>query len=226
MKLEIIFENKYFLIINKPTNLHSVALKDKKNTSVASLLLERYPYLAEISNEAGLVQRLDYETTGCLLCAKTKPTYLNLKNQIKNKLIRKEYIIIVDNIFNKEETVISYIGSRYRGSKKVLCLKEPEARLQYAKTIFFPLQTIPQKNISFVLAKTQTGRRHQIRSQIASLGFPLCGDALYGSKQKLTEKFDLNEKIKFYLHAKVIIFTDPQSGKEITFEAENPYINL
>ena len=174
----------------------------EQTQSIAELVIAQYPTQRALGDEAGLLQRLDFETSGCLLIARSESVFDALKKQIKDHDITKDYLFLTDSIpsalaKDQDLEAAHYLGSRYRRSKKTSISDTTQPRFQLAKTVF----TLEKKlnDIFLVRAKTNYGRRHQIRAQASKLGMPLLGDSLYGS-----EKQPLNSCPAFTLHAESI----------------------
>ncbi len=181
--IEIIYESESFGALNKPPLIHSTG----KN-SIEELL----------GNRGALVQRLDYETSGVMLFEKTPC----LKELIKEKKIEKSYLCILSGVLKMETIISGYLGSRYRGSKKVTYSKTKKPRFSFFETKITPLKTCDNKTL--VRATTTTGLRHQVRVSCSKAGFPLLGDKLYGGSSEL---------YPFFLHAESVLFPD---GLKIT----------
>ena len=113
----------------------------------------------------------------------------------------KEYLAIIEGSFTKKLKHNAFIGSRYRGSQKVTISEKERKRFLYAE-LTAQLELKLTDKISLVRVRTAYGRRHQVRAQLAALGFPLLGDTLYGAKKKTST---LSNKLpKFVLHAEKI----------------------
>jgi 23S rRNA pseudouridine1911/1915/1917 synthase len=209
----ILYEDDDLYVIDKPAGIHSVMLEGG-GISIAELLLEQNPALAKISknpNDAGLVQRLDLDTSGCLLAAKNKNTWEKLFLMLKNGEIKKSYLAVVEGIFAEPQVVESFIAPRSRHSKKVQVLRKEKPRSLSAYSEFFPKEINQEQQISLVEGHAPTARRHQIRAHLAYLGFPLVGDVLYGSKRTLPNDF----KRSFFLHAATLSFKHPTLETEL-----------
>jgi 23S rRNA-/tRNA-specific pseudouridylate synthase len=176
--IEIIYETQTFGALNKPPLIHSTG-KD----SVEEWLGER----------GKLVQRLDFETSGVMLFEKTPC----LKDLIKRKLIIKNYLCLVSGKLSKPVLVGGYLGSRYRGSKKVSYSKTKKDRFREFETKITPIKLIGKNTL--VSAETRTGLRHQVRASCAIVGHPLVGDFLYGGGKSV---------YPFFLHAESVILPD------------------
>ena len=219
-KLEILYEDNDIFVINKPAMLYSVMLKEDENqSSLAKILLQDNPWLALVSNkkeDAGLLQRLDFETSGCILGAKNAKVWQILFNKLKAGEIHKTYLAMVEGSFKEKVHLETFLGSKGRHSQKVQIIRNPrQARTLPASSDFFPYSYNEKENISLVLAKVPTARRHQIRAHLSYLGYPLLGDTLYGSRKSFS--FDQNRK--FFLHAMLLEFPHPITKNELKIES-------
>ena len=217
--LDILFEDSDLLVLNKPSNLHSVSNEKSPEPSLANLLIEYLPSLktaADKEGDAGLIQRLDFETSGIIIAAKNKTVWNSLFSQLKSGEIKKNYLVLVEGYLKEEIDVDTYIGSRHRGSKKVSVTEIPTPRFLQAKSSLKPISYLKTLNASIVEIFASPARRHQVRAHAAYLGFPLYGDTLYGSKKKL------DAAPKFILHAWKSSFTHPNTNKMLSFEAPEP----
>ena len=220
--LKILYEDDDLYIIDKAAGIHSVMLKNG-GVSIAELLLTKNPDLAKVSNhsgDAGLVQRLDFDTSGCLLAAKNRATWEKLFLMLKNGEIKKTYLAIVEGIFNGPKVVDTFIASRSRHATKVQVLRKETPRSQKAHSEFFPKEINQEQQLSLVEGHAPIARRHQIRAHLSYLGFPLVGDVLYGSKHTLPEFFQRG----FFLHAASLSFRHPVLDKELLISSPAPTI--
>lgn len=197
MKLRLLYEDDFLGVVLKPPCIHTVSSKED---SLSSLLTSKSSL-----SESGLIQRLDFETQGVCLFAKTIKSFEFLKDEIKNHRIEKEYVAKIDGEAPRDLFLEGYLGSRYRGSKKVTISKTSQKRFLYFS------MNIKRKDFQHVLVNTNYGRRHQVRAGLSFLGFPLTGDSLYeGSKSEEP----------FYLLASKIKFTHPESSKSIIIDSD------
>lgn len=215
--IDFIYRDQDIFVINKPPALHSVSIATNAH-SLASELVKLTPELAEIHaqvGEAGLVQRLDYSTSGCILGACNVAAHSKLKDFIKQQLIKKTYIALVEQPPSCLEINAS-IGSPYRRAKKVRVYSPDKVRRRAlpARTKVEILKA--SKNGCWVRCFTTTGRRHQIRAHLAHIGSPLVGDTLYGAKGSLAEIIGDNKtQADFILHAESLEFAHPVTGKQL-----------
>ncbi len=220
--LSIHHEDHHLLILKKPSGIHSTHNPKNTEPSVASLLLETFPLLKDIADkpeDAGLVHRLDKETSGLIVAAKTRSVWEHLREQFKQNLIRKLYVALAEGHIEKEYNLENFIGSPYRRGKKVkVYQKKPDhGRVQIARSIITPLKYLSDQNTTCITVEIKTGVRHQIRAHCASLSHPLVGDKLYGAGSALKETFpDLSTR-EFFLHACTLSFTHPASNELVTY---------
>ena len=199
--LEIVYEDPWLSVINKPAGMLSVPGKEDA-VSVYSLMREQYPE----ADGPLTVHRLDMATSGLMLIAKTKRVHQNLQAQFKNRLVRKRYVALLEGIVPKDKGTVDL----------PLCLNPLDrprqmVHTEHGKPAITDYQVLERTRIAFY---PRTGRTHQLRIHAAhplGLHCPIIGDELYG------EKAD-----RLYLHAEYLEFTHPITGEtvRITKEAE------
>lgn len=204
--LEIVYEDPWLSVINKPAGMLSVPGKEDA-VSVYSLMREQYPE----ADGPLMVHRLDMATSGLMLIAKTKRVHQNLQAQFKNRLVRKRYVALLEGIVPKDKGTVDL----------PLCLNPLDrprqmVHTEHGKPAITDYQVLerPDGKRTRIAFYPRTGRTHQLRIHAAhplGLHCPIIGDELYG------EKAD-----RLYLHAEYLEFTHPITGKtvRITKEAE------
>jgi 23S rRNA-/tRNA-specific pseudouridylate synthase len=223
MSLNFLFNDGDVFAVYKPAGAHSVQLRKGGGWSIADELLRAMPSLAQASEkpgDAGLVNRLDEETSGILLGATTRSVWDKLYKQALNGEVHKKYATLVEGRVTKEFTITSFIGTPHRGAHKVKVYeKRPPswARALEGKTTYVPHLYIPLHNVTLLIASASPARRHQVRAHAAHLGVPLIGDSLYGSTKPLPPL--VKSSRRFFLHAYHIAFRHPIFGKEVVVEA-------
>lgn len=197
-KLNIVYEDQWLLIINKPAGMLSVPGKERQ-TSIYDLARKAYPE----ADGPMIVHRLDMATSGLLIIAKDKKTHQHLQAQFKNRSIRKKYIALLDGIVPEDEGTIEL----------PLCpnpLDRPRQMVntQYGKPAITYYQVLERTDkYTRIALYPHTGRTHQLRVHAAhpsGLHCPIIGDELYGKKDK-----------RLYLHAESIEFTHPVNGQSM-----------
>lgn len=212
MDFKILYEDEYIAIISKPQDLvvHPGAGNDK-NTLVNGLLY-RFDKLAETAEEfrPGIVHRLDKDTSGLMIIAKTNEAYEVLVDDFKNSNIYKEYLAIVEGNIENDGLVDEPIGRDPRNRVKMAVVYDNSKK---ALTEYKVLKNFD--NYSLLLVHILTGRTHQIRVHMNYIGHPVVGDLVYGHKNKY--KID-----KQLLHAYKLKFKHPITKKELEFVDDYP----
>ncbi len=226
MALSILFEDDFLLALDKPPAIHSAMVSSSHEPSIAQLLLEQHPELANASakrEDAGLVQRLDYETSGVLLVAKTRPVWDALHEALLAGEIKKSYLCVCEGRFPERQQLTTYIGSPYRRAGKVRVYvaapKKPVRALQ-GSSVFTALAYDEASDLSLIEVQASPARRHQVRAHAAHLGHVLVGDQLYGSMREAPQS--PRSPPAFILHSHEIAFTHPASRQPIRVVANAP----
>lgn len=224
----LLYEDPQIVVINKPPGCHSTDLPGRPSDSVAAWLRNYDPCFAQAGpspEEGGLVQRLDYHTTGCLLAAKNPSVYAILREAVQRGSVNKTYLALLVGQLEQRQIIDSYIGTPYRRARKVKVYRsEPPARCRAlpAHTEIEPLQYITLLDATIAKVSASPARRHQIRAHCALIGHPLRGDSLYNQiaeKPQLSASETLPE---FLLHAAELTLKHPLSDKELTLAAPLP----
>ena len=205
--LDIVYEDDYIIIINKPRNMvvHPAA-GNEEHTLVNALL--NHCKLSMINSERpGIVHRLDKDTTGLIICAKDDETHLKMVDMFSKRDISKKYLAICNGSFSKESGFIDKPIGRDEKDRKKMSVKSKsgkEALTEY---------NILTSNLKYSLVDVtlHTGRTHQIRVHFSSLNHPIVGDETYSNK---------NEKIKAngqMLHSYYLEFSHPITKENLSF---------
>ncbi|XBT18908.1 MAG: RluA family pseudouridine synthase [Candidatus Shikimatogenerans sp. AspAUS03] len=224
--LNILYEDNYILIINKPYNLVVHPIKNKNIISLLDILYYKYKYLTILKKyKIGLINRLDKDTTGIILIAKNLLTLLFLQNQFKNHLIKKTYITIVIGIFSSKKNFFIK-----KNIKK--CKNSIKMRLnKFGKIAITKFKILKQLKYHTVLkCYPITGRTHQIRLHLNSINKSILNDKIYKNNffkcYKKIDKLKLkNIFIKFNrlaLHSYSIKFLHPFYKKKIKIKCKLP----
>lgn len=213
--LEIIYEDKDIIVINKPKGIvvHPAA-GNYSGTIVNALMEHCSDSLSDIGGtiRPGIVHRLDKDTTGVIVAAKNNEAHVKLSAQLKKHSMTRVYEAITDGVISENEGSINApVGRDPRDRKKMaVTLKNSKN----AVTHFKVLKRFPEN--TYVSLSLETGRTHQIRTHMAFIGRPLTGDSVYGRKNM---QFDLSSQA---LHARILGFIHPSTGKYMEFEAPLP----
>ncbi len=220
MDISKIYEDENILVINKPSGLitHPKNAEDKQE-SVTGWLVEQHPEIKTVGEDPlrpGLVHRLDKDTSGLMVISKNQDSFHYLKSLFQDKKIKKFYMALVIGKPKEPKGIIDLpmgrIGmkrtTQVKGNKKLKDKKE--AITEYSTVKNF-------QDFTLLEVSPHTGRTHQIRVHLKSLGTPVAGDPLYGRKDPNGPK----QPERLFLHAYKLQFVSPD-GKSLIFEADLP----
>ena len=213
--LDIIYEDNALIVVNKPRGLVVHPAPGHYQGTLVNALLN-HCCLSSLGAplRPGIVHRLDKDTSGLIIAAKTDAAYAQLVKQFKNRQVEKTYLALVQGHLTLQEGIIDVnIGRHPVNRKKMSVIQSTNLKSRTALTSYRVLKTF--KNASLVEVKIKTGRTHQIRVHFSYLGHPLVGDTTYGGKKGLFEFGQL-------LHAAKIKFFHPSSGEIIELTAPLP----
>lgn len=210
--LEFKFQDKAVFVVEKPPGIHSVGEGD----SLERRLKSKFVQLVGLK-DAGLVQRLDFETTGVIVGGFTEQIATELKYSLSVGRFAKSYLVVVEGACVRGTVVEGYLFSRYRGSAKVSMKTKEGKRSLFSRSVILPIATCGPA--SLVRVDCALARRHQVRVHMASIGFPLIGDALYGAKMKLTDIGLRDHGSDFVLVAESVSFPHPVTKELVTAKA-------
>jgi len=217
--ISIIYEDKNIVAVNKPSGLlvHATENNNKEKTLV-DWILKKYPQIkgvGEDSTRPGIVHRTDKETSGILLIAKNQKTFLFLKKNFQEHLIKKVYRAIVYGSVKKDEGEINFSIGR---SKKDFRLKsaDKKARGQKREALTFYKVLARNDHFSYIEVLPQTGRTHQIRVHLKAINYSVVCDSLYAPARECPEELG-----RLGLHALSLEFKT-QDGIQRLLEAPLP----
>ncbi len=203
--LNIKYEDEDILVISKEQNMVVHPGAGNLSNTLVNALIYRYPQIINVGQEGrpGIVHRLDKDTSGLMMVAKTQRAYESLVIQFKDSLVEKKYLAIVEGKIESEIYIDKPIGRDQRNRIKfaVTNINSKEAR-----TLVKPIKIFD--NYTLVDIKLDTGRTHQIRVHMKYIGHPILGDLIYGNKNKF--KID-----KQMLHSYSLTFNHPFENKRI-----------
>ena len=230
VKLNIVYEDDSVIILNKPAGIPVHPLHHSETGTLANGLVAARPALAEVGGDRlfpALVHRLDTETSGLILAAKTGEAYNNLRAQFSGRKVRKIYTAVVHGKLIKSGRLENYLAHdpKRRGRMRVMeekRLQSTDYRLQPAgekEKIYRAIIDVKaiRKSTDFTLVEVdmKTGITHQIRAQLAHMGNPIVGDKVYGRGEK-------DKVSRHFLHATRLEFIHPVSGKRLVLESPLP----
>ena len=213
--LDIRYEDSDLLVVNKPKGMvvHPAA-GNYEGTLVNALLYHCQDSLSGINGviRPGIVHRIDKDTSGLLIVAKNDFAHISLAEQIKAHSFTREYQTVVYGGFSAEDGTVDAPIGRHSVDRKKMTVTEKNSK--YAVTHYHVIRRY--NGFTHLGVRLETGRTHQIRVHMAYIGHPVAGDPVYGPKKVITS---LNGQC---LHAGLIGFKHPRSGKYIEIESELP----
>lgn len=212
--LNIVYEDSDVIVINKPKNMVVHPAPGNYTGTLVNGLLYHCKDLSGINGviRPGIVHRIDKDTTGILVIAKNDEAHNSLAKQFKDHSIKREYYALVEGRFSKESGTIDKPLGRNKKDRLKMDIVEDGRR---AVTHYEVLEQY-DKCVSLIKCTLETGRTHQIRVHMASIGHPLVGDQVYGYKK---QKFKIEGQA---LHAKTLGFIHPTTGEYIEFTSDLP----
>ena len=214
--LDIIYEDQDVIVVNKPQGMVVHPAAGHPDHTLVNALLFHTKNLAESPEgfRPGIVHRIDKDTSGLLMVAKNAFSRESLEKQLAQKTNKRLYLAIVHGNFSeKSGTIEAPIGRDHYNRKKMAVVENGKN----AVTHFTVLEQF--QKYSLIRCQLETGRTHQIRVHLAYIGHPVAGDPLYGPHHTLKGNGQ-------FLHAQVLGFKQPHSGKWLEFEAQPPQIFL
>lgn len=216
---QILFADDTLVVIDKPSGMVVNASRTAKEQTVQGWFAKKYAIPVsetEFGQKQGIVHRLDKDTSGVMVLAKTVKSYDKLKAQFLERKVTKTYLALVHGRLNPPEGTISLPIDRHPVVKTKFAISGNLSRT--AVTQWTTKQA--WQEFSLLELHPLTGRTHQLRVHLHHLGHPVVSDPLYGFKKKL--KQDLAFCPRLFLHAQSLEFSHPETSKVLRFEAEIP----
>ncbi|MGD1010583.1 MAG: RluA family pseudouridine synthase [Candidatus Aminicenantales bacterium] len=212
--LKVLYADEDVIVLDKPAGL--VVHPGARNASgtLANALLHHFPETAAVGppDRPGIVHRLDKDTSGVMVAARSARAYESLVGQFRRKDVWKTYLGLVWGGITAPEGRINWPIGRHATEGKKISVRSRHPK--DAETFFKVLRTF--RDTTLLEIRPVTGRTHQIRVHLAAAGHPVAGDALYGRK-KAAKKFP-----RLFLHAHTISFLHPRTGERLTFVSQLP----
>ncbi len=207
--LAIVYEDEHMIVVDKPAGMAVHPGPGHSGHTLVNALLAHCPDLPGIGGvqRPGIVHRLDKDTSGLIVAAKDEAAHHGLTRQLAERRMHKTYLALVDGRLQPHEALIDAPIGRDQNNRKRMRLNGAAAR--EAQTSYRVRQHFAGS--SYIEASPVTGRTHQIRVHLASLGHPVVGDAVYGRSTKLVSRQ--------FLHAWRLTLDHPIDGRELSFEA-------
>ncbi len=222
--LDIIYEDDDILVVNKPAGMVVHPACGNYSGTLVNALLNYEGFLTEFNEprdtkdekhilRPGIVHRLDKDTSGVMLVAKTGPALRKLSSQLKNRTMTKKYIAVAKGIVDLDEGIIDLPINHDKKNRMKMVIDRYDGK--EAVTHYKVISRNKEKNFTVLEVTPKTGRTHQIRIHFAHIGHPILGDTLYNGPtiQGLSRQA---------LHAKSISFIHPTKNEIVEFSAEIP----
>lgn len=214
--MKIIYENNNIIVIDKPAGLLVHPTHKQEKDTLVDWILSRYPEIKNVGEKSrpGIVHRLDRDTSGLLIIAKNNDSFNYLKKQFQDRKIEKTYLALVVGKLKEKKGVItktiSLSKKDYKRRSTLLDAHSKPARTEYKVIKEY-------KDYSLLEAKPKTGRTHQIRIHLSSIGHPIAGDKQYKHKRQPTP----DNLTRHFLHAQHLKF-QLSNGRIVEFKSELP----
>lgn len=221
LQIQILYEDSHIIIINKPAGIPSTMQKNTDTDTVVNALVAKYPELVNVGKDifsAGLLHRLDVDTSGLLLAAKDNYSYEFLRTQFRQQKVFKGYLAVVKGVYKGPSVVRKYIAHHPRKKDRMIVVKEDKVDLFKAKEAHTKIEVLRiYKGISILRINIPTGIMHQIRVTLASLGYPIIGDKIYVKK---VDRYSPIAGKHHALYSVKIGFVHPQRKEWFKFSIE------
>jgi len=217
--VKVVDETPDYLVIEKPSGLLVHPAPSQKTATLVDFLVKHAPSIKKVGDakeRPGIVHRLDREASGLMVVAKTKVMFEHLKKQFQAHDIAKEYLALVYGKVVKDFDVIRTAIGRKKGRGRMSARTKAQEGDKDAVSHYDVLERFPQATL--VKVRTETGRMHQVRVHMKSIGHPLVGDALYGTPKQETTSL---RGVRLFLHAAALGFTD-LDGKRRAYRSDLP----
>jgi 23S rRNA pseudouridine1911/1915/1917 synthase len=213
--LKILYRDEHVVVLDKPTGMVVHPGAGRQKGTLVNALLQHFPEIREIGAEdrPGIVHRLDKDTSGVMVIARSSKAYKELQHQFKKRLVDKIYLGLVWGNMTRQEGTIRWPVGRHHKHGDRISIKTNKPRS--AETQFEVLRRC--QAYTFLEIKPITGRTHQIRVHLAASGHPIVGDTRYGKKKKG------GPVTRLFLHAHRLGFFHPDSQERMDFLSPLPY---
>lgn len=214
MNLEIVYEDKDVVVVNKPQGMVVHPSAGHPNGTLVNGLLYQIKNLSTINDvvRPGIVHRIDKDTSGLLMVAKNDRAHESLAQQLKDKTSLRKYVALVHGEIPHEKGRIEAPIGRSKVNRKM------QAVIEGGKSAVTHFEVLKRfEGYTLIELQLETGRTHQIRVHMNYIGYPVAGDPLYGPKKTLKGNGQ-------FLHAKLLGFEHPTTGENMVFEAPLPEI--
>jgi 23S rRNA pseudouridine1911/1915/1917 synthase len=232
--LEILYEDEGLVVVNKPPGMVVHPARGNWTGTLTSALAYHFQSLSDVGGPTrpGIVHRLDRDTSGVIVVAKTNAVHIHLADQWAARTVHKTYLAIAAGRIDHDRDVIDAPIGRHPYQREKMAIREAHSTSKPAKTTYEVLERFPR--FTFVRLSPETGRTHQIRVHLEHIGCPVLCDRLYGGRSAITAAHLHNSAAggvpiqgpvileRQALHAARLEIAHPQTGKRMIFKAPLP----
>ena len=211
---EVVFEDEHLMVVDKPAGVVTHPAPGHRGPTLAEALAERGAAGGPEPERPGIVHRLDRDTSGLLVVARSEKAYQALSRLIRAREVRREYLALVSGHPDADSGTIDAPLGRDRSRRTVVSTRTD--RPKGAVTHFEVLERLART--SLLRVRLETGRTHQIRAHLAAIGHPVCGDPAYGGRE-CGKRLGLTRQ---FLHSEKVMFRHPFSGELVACESKPP----
>ncbi len=227
--LDILFEDQYLAVVNKPAGMmvHAGAgtTDDERNRgTLVNALLFHFGKLSDVNGDLrpGIVHRLDKQTSGAIVVAKDDSTHRRLGEMFSQRMVHKTYLALVHGNIARENTTVTLPISRDVIRRTRMTTRRADGRTAVSHIQVLERIATPFGPFTLVEVRIETGRTHQIRVHLQSMGHPVVGDTLYGAPHHIGPADEGMELHRNFLHAARLAFNHPKTSKGMEIEAPLP----
>lgn len=215
--IDIIFEDEHIIVLNKPPGLVVHPGAGNPEHTLLNALLYHCPALEQLPR-AGIIQRLDKDTSGIMVVTKTLPAHTWLVDQLQKRLIKREYQAIVSGVITAGGTVDAPIGRHRLKRKQMAIIESGKAAVTHYRILK------KYSGFTHVLLQLESGRTHQIRVHMAHIKYPIVGDPVYGGRKRIPKNTPENLRVRITtfprqaLHACALTLAHPESKQALSWD--------
>lgn len=228
IELDVLYEDDGMVVVNKPAGMVVHPARGNWTGTLTSALAYRFQSLSDIGGPTrpGIVHRLDRETSGVIVVAKTNAFHLNLAEQWHDREVKKEYLAITAGVLDRDRDMIDAPIGKHPFQREKMAIRDRHESSRQAKTFYQVLGRFGR--FSLVKAMPETGRTHQIRVHMEHIGCPILCDRLYGGHSEITRSQLLGGRSlpdepavlnRHALHASRLQLRHPKTGQMMDFSA-------